>query len=504
MPRRLSLATSLLLVYWLTRLHNLTALPGFFDEAVHIRWAKLVWALQPFHAASDGRLLNIWAYAAFFPFGAGLFVARAVTVLAGLLGFAALLKLGQRLFSRRAVWLAGLIYVAMPYALFYDRMALADSFAAPLLTLALLAATQASEAGRRPERARPPLWPLVAGALLAALILTKLTDLLFAPLPLLVLLLHPRGEPRGRAWARTATIYGAAALVLLAAVVMLKGLAQSDLGFDLIAARTEAAPLAERLLSNARALWEFAGYLSPPITLLAVWGLVLAPGNRGALVAAGLIALPAGALLAGSNVAESRFLAPILPMLALVAGYGASRILDWLTRPVWRAGALGLFLLALAAGSARFTWQVWRSPGDLPLTAWDRFQYVEEWPAGFGLRETAALVFGPGAERPLDVVVSDEGHIPQLSLYAPWEPGLHSLYAFDDGGVRLLHLPREQHDPFAGLADPARPALYVVEVPRYEAERNALAANLTLLARFPRPGGKSVIEVYRLEETRNP
>ena len=108
------------------------------------------------------------------------------------------------------------------------------------------------------------------------------------------------------------------------------------------------------------------------------------------------------------------------------------------------------------------------------------------------------MIFGPGAERPLDVVVSDEGHIPQLSLYAPWEPHLHSLYEFDDGGVRLLYLPRSSNDPYAGLADPTRAALYIVEVPRYQAERDELAAELTLVARYERPGGESVIEVYQL------
>jgi hypothetical protein len=495
----------LLLLFLLTRLHNLLSLPPFFDEVVHLRWAKLVWAYQPFHAASDGRLLNIWAYAAFFPFGEALWIGRAVTVLAGVLGFAALLALGRRLCSRRAALLGGLLYIALPWAFFYDRMALADSFAAPLVPLALWFAVRAvgENGGKQEEiRARRAAW--LAGVALAALVLTKLTDLLFVPIPLVALLFCAQGGQWRRGLGNAARAYLAAAILLAAAVALLKGLGRSDLGFDLIVARTEAAPLAARLSGNLRTLAGFVpAYLTWPVLALFAAGTVAAVLRRAGpgWAPLAILALPLAAMLAGSNVSESRFLAPVLPLAALVAGWGFDRLLAWApARLRFAALALGLIVI-WASGPAPFLWLAWHEPARLPLTAWDRYQYIEEWPAGFGLREAARLVFGPGTERPLDVIVSDEGHIPQLSLYAPWEPGLHSLYAFGDGGVRLLHLPPGFHNPYGGLADPSRIALYIVEVPRYQAERDTLGAELTLLVRFPRPGGRSVIEVYEVERS---
>jgi hypothetical protein len=496
----------LLLLYWLTRLHSLAALPGFFDEAVHIRWAKLVWAGQPFHAASDGRLLNIWAYAALFPFGEALWVARAATILAGALGFAALMAVGRRLLGRRAGLLAGLLYIGLPYAFFYERMALADSFAAPQVTLALWAALGTLGPGAAKPGAgwRRRAGALLTGTLLAALVLTKLTDLLFLAIPALVWLGLSGAGGRRQAVARLAVTYGTAVILIGGAALLLKLLANSDLGLDLIAARTNPAPPWARLLNNTVTLYAYRGYLSPVVGLLALLAVPLGPARRPLLLLAAIVGLLVAALLAGSNVAESRFLAPVLPLVALLAGAAASRLVGWAPRP-WRLPvALAVLAGAAVAGPARFFRLAWTAPGELPLTDWDRYQYVEQWPAGFGLRPAAGLIFGPGTQRPLEVIVSDEGHIPQLSLYAPWEPSLHSLYDYADGGVRLLHLPTEFHNPYGGLADPTRTGFYVVETPRFQAQRDALEADLTLLARFVRPGGKSVIEVYEMRAIRNP
>ena len=59
MRRKRGLLFGLLLLYWFTRLHNIDGLGFFLDEAAHTDWARLVWRLQPFHAASDGKLLNV-------------------------------------------------------------------------------------------------------------------------------------------------------------------------------------------------------------------------------------------------------------------------------------------------------------------------------------------------------------------------------------------------------------------------------------------------------------
>ena len=85
-----------MLLWWWVRLHNLLQLPAFIDEGAHLQWARLVWRMQPFHGASDGKLLGIWLGAAFWPFAGGLWLLRVAGLLVGVCGFAALLATARR------------------------------------------------------------------------------------------------------------------------------------------------------------------------------------------------------------------------------------------------------------------------------------------------------------------------------------------------------------------------------------------------------------------------
>ncbi|MBI3764335.1 MAG: glycosyltransferase family 39 protein, partial [Chloroflexi bacterium] len=400
----------LVLTFCALRLRHLLALPGFFDEAIHIRWAKLVWAGQFSLAAADGRLLNVWAYALFFPFEAGLWIARNVEVLLATLGFAALMTAGRRLFSRRVALIAALLYAIIPLAFFYERMALVDPFAAPLVSLTLLAVVVGLQLRRDdPATGR---WLAAAGLLLAALLLTKLTNLLFAPLPLLAALILSSRDNRRRAAREVILIYTVAAVPVGVVVGALRLVAHSDLGLALVSTRTAPAPILGRLTANAASLYDFArAYLGWPVMLMIAAGFIAALLSRDqarwlVLTAA---APPLGALLAGTNVVESRFLVPVLPLLALMAGWGTAEALEKISsltqkpntnytnnshisrnpwRIQWVMAAVGS-IAVLASGPARFLWLAWDRPGELPLAAPDRFEYVEGWPAGFGIREAA-------------------------------------------------------------------------------------------------------------------
>lgn len=482
----------LILAYWGIRLHNLDLMPAFFDEAIHIRWAKLAWALQPFHAASDGRLLNIWLYAAFWPFTGALWVSRAGGLIVGALGLAALVRAGRELLGRGVAALAAILYIGLPYAFFYERMALADPLLAPLLSLLVLGCTLGM-------RRRDRIWPILAGVSLAAIQLTKLTGAVFWPAPLLALALLPkqRGRP---AVPRTAVIYLTAIAALAPVVAVLKFVARSDLGLDLVAVRTQATSLPERLSANLNhVIAVVPNYLTPGIAIALVLALALgiALRKREAAFLAAIVALPVGALATGSNVFESRFLAPVLPQVALLAGWGLTAVFARLQTRARFTALGGIVALWLALGPAAFLHLGWTAPERLPLLEWDRFQYFGGWPAGYGVREAAGYILNVASQTPVDVVAVDEGHIPTLSTYAGPEPHLHALYAFDEPNLRLLHLYPEMDDPFAGLADPERTVLLIIES-RLSARLRGLRARLEFIAAYSKPGGQSVIELYRL------
>lgn len=163
--RRPLAVSSLLLLYWFVRLHAIGRFAFFIDEANHVWWAQLAWENFPFHAASDGRLLNVLWIAAFWPFNAAVWLSRVSVVLITTAGLAALFDASRRCFSFRAAIIAGLLYTFMPLTFFFERLALADSISAPFVAGAVRAVARA----RRDAHWR---WPLLGGE--SAVILYRL------------------------------------------------------------------------------------------------------------------------------------------------------------------------------------------------------------------------------------------------------------------------------------------------------------------------------------------
>lgn len=119
-------------LYAASRLINLDKWPIFSDEGIYIRWAKVAWkdASWRFISITDGRQpLQTWGTIPFlklFPQNA-LFAGRLFSVATG---FAALIGMYSFLFylwGKRAAVTGAILYVFLPYTLFYDRMALVDS-----------------------------------------------------------------------------------------------------------------------------------------------------------------------------------------------------------------------------------------------------------------------------------------------------------------------------------------------------------------------------------------
>src|SRR5690606_21093223 len=94
----LFLGVGLLLLFWVTRIIDLTAFPIFMDETVHIRTAELATEISPLYDYSIGRLFTIWYLVPFQPFvAAPIWIARAALLLTVLPGLAALWALSRQL-----------------------------------------------------------------------------------------------------------------------------------------------------------------------------------------------------------------------------------------------------------------------------------------------------------------------------------------------------------------------------------------------------------------------
>jgi hypothetical protein len=120
----------LVLLYLITRLTALTALPMSSEEATWIHWAQIMvqypseWLIS---RVGDQNPLFIWLNAITLNiFSDPLVAGRWVSVLAGLASLAGLYFIGRDAFNRTVGFLAGLIYIVVPYAYFFDRLALPD------------------------------------------------------------------------------------------------------------------------------------------------------------------------------------------------------------------------------------------------------------------------------------------------------------------------------------------------------------------------------------------
>src|SRR5579859_2496347 len=126
-------------VYLVTRLYHLLALPPFIDESIHIRWASDVYQGHFLSGAGDGRLLALWWMSLFQLSGnASLWLTRYATILFCMINVAVLFNLGTYLGKTYlAGILAAVFYILSPYAVFYERISMPDSYVAPWALLAV-------------------------------------------------------------------------------------------------------------------------------------------------------------------------------------------------------------------------------------------------------------------------------------------------------------------------------------------------------------------------------
>lgn len=257
----------------------------------------------------------------------------------------------------------GLATIAWPYSRSFFRE--------PLLALLTAAATYALV---RWYRTRAALWALLAVVLLALGVTTKITSVLAWPGFSLAVVLAP-GTGRRARWRRAIGL----ALLVAAGALLTEALYRVRIGGSLVgevqrlAAWSRLALLPPRLygltLGASRGLFVYS-----PVLLLALPGMALLWRRERGLALLCLVTLIAYlcgyglyAQWHGGLVWGSRFLVPVVPLLALplASGLGAAR-------GVWRAGA-GLLIAAslliqVAAAttdsSARIAAQPWDSLTD--------------------------------------------------------------------------------------------------------------------------------------------
>lgn len=481
-----------------SRLAWLSRLPMFVDESLHISWAMHIAngerLAQPW---THGRAVQVLANSLLFPWvgDAYLWASRCLTAAFGAVTLLAILALARRLYDARTALLAGLLYVLCPMTLLYDRLVMADPVMSTFFALALAASARAVQGGRARDG-------LVAGVMAALVVFSKASGvlLLFVPVAAWLALSRPlrRGVPA--LLASLVAAFGLVAWPLWRFMEASRSMAERNVGGG-------ATGVAERLARNLAFVTDwFPGCWTLPIVLLAVAGaaLALARRERQGLYLAAAWLLPMAVLVVTATFWYPRYiLFAAVPAVVL-----AARALDWIVG--WVASRLGLAqgrprhaLLAAAAGLCLLPavsvdrW-LWTDPTRAAMPGLERFQFVEGWPSGYGVRETVRFVKDELARHPegLTVVVNSRAHLTtRVAL------GVELRRASE---VRFEDLPLERSDvlPLLERWVRERPTLVVVSpVPDGKARPSAqawapLRAELAIETR--KPNGELCDQVYRL------
>lgn len=152
------------------------SLPIFTDEAIYTRWSQIARfdASWRFISLTDGKQpLFVWIDMILMRFTSDpLLAGRLVSVLAGLITMIGLFFLGKILFGKKIGAIAAFLYIIYPFALVYDRMALYDSLVAAGAVWSLLFEILLVQKKRLDIA-------LILGMILGASVLTKTSGFIF-------------------------------------------------------------------------------------------------------------------------------------------------------------------------------------------------------------------------------------------------------------------------------------------------------------------------------------
>jgi 4-amino-4-deoxy-L-arabinose transferase-like glycosyltransferase len=474
-----------------TRLFHLMALPMFIDESIYLFWARrIVTDGRLWRPLADGKSLQVWALAVVVPWVEDpLWWGRGVSVIVGGAGAWAAWAIARRLQSERAGLLAAGLYVLCPFALFHDRMVLADVFVSTAAALTLLATLALLEA---PSVLRSAL----LGLALAACACSKMPGLLMWALPLFASVGLPRPAKAWRALGRAFAL--AIALSTFPVWYFFQNSAQVQEQAALGDVGGPLAVVAPNLAALAGWMWD---YWTPGIcaVFLVVTAVALWRRSREDLVLSACALWPPLVFAAASRSWFPRYVFPsTIPALVLVA-LALSRLVAQARRVPYRWLVTLSIVVALAVPSLRFDAALLTAPDRAPFPPIDRLQYVEGWTAGYGREPVARALASALSANPGGLLVGVGG----ASRHA-WRP-LHLLlraHFMNEPRVRIeVSDPRDpaSRRALAGKAG-GRPVFLAAGVD--DEVLPATGSPPVLIGR--RPDGAAVAALYRLPRASAP
>jgi len=364
---------------------------------------------------SDGKTpLFMWAMMPLFKiFHDPLFAGRILSVMSGLGTLLGVIALSWKLFNLRIGLISGLIYAVVPYAVFFDRMALVDSMLAAFTIWSLFFAVWLVQ--------KPRLdLSMILGYLFGGALLVKtpaLLNILVLPFSVLAISVISLKKSLGKIF-----IFWVIAILIAEVIYNLLRLGP---GFQQLSARNadyifSPLDLVGRPLDpfiphlGDIADW-FPKLLTAPVLLVWVVGLIWIAKEKirvGWMVLAWAL-VPFFIQVALLKTFTARYLFFSIPPLLILAGYGMDKIIEVSKVLKLSKGILTVVLLIiLVLPSLLFDRLLLTKPEGAPLPREERIGYLEDWTAGYGLKDVANFLIDKKNIGP--VVVGTEGNFGTL------------------------------------------------------------------------------------------
>lgn len=474
----LLLGAVLVFLYFLTRLVNLTIIPVFCDEAIYIRWAQVMRADNTlrFLPLSDGKQpFFMWLAIPFLkiikdPLVAG----RMVSVLAGFGTMVGVFVLSYLFFQNICfATFSSIFYLTSPFAFFFDRMALSDGLLSCFGVWCLVLGVSLV------KKIRLDL-AMILGIILGLALITKSPAIFFALLLPVTLLLF---DFKRKKWSLHLGKLISLWLVVCIFSFAIYNLLRLGPEFQMIAIRNKdyIFSLSEVLKHPLNPFWGnfkntinwFWILATPPVFILGILGMVgmLKKEFKKGIFLLIWFLLPLLAQSAVAKVFTARYVLFSLPIFLIFATYFLERILGF--KKKWLSIILGIGVFVFPIYQL---FLLMSNPGKAWLPAQERSGYLEQWTAGYGIRE-ASLYLRKAAETQ-KVLVGTEGYfgtLPDgLQIYLEKVPNITIIGV----GYPIKEIPEKLVN---GLVD--NRVFLLVNDTRFEVKN---AEKLKLIAKYPK------------------
>lgn len=412
---------TIVLLYFSLRLPNLTLQPIFADEGIYIRWAQVMKA-EPtlrFLPLSDGKTpLFMWSMIPLLKiFPDPLFAGRFLSVLSGFATLLGVFALGWKVFNIRVAFWSALIYAIVPYSVFFDRMALVDSMLSAFTIWSIFFAIWLLKSQRLDLA-------MILGFILGGAMLTKtpaMANLIALPFTLIGFSFNKASKYQ------LLKLLGCWVIAILIALTMYN-LLRLGPEFHMLSARNadyvfslselSGRPL-DPFIPHFRDISDwFPKLLTWPIIALMGVGIIYALfrllgqqiSGPSPIVVLVWALIPFILQMAFLKTFTARYLLFSIPPLLVLAGFGVEKILERIK--IIKNIIVIIIIIVILPLPLYFNYLLITDTQNAPLPKAERRGYLEDWTAGYGLKEIAQLLEEKKKTGP--VVVGTEGYFGTL------------------------------------------------------------------------------------------